>query len=58
MMRVKVRGYSYRKLIDSRYIHVWDRYHKNAIINKDISPLVGIISDLFLSSSFFIAGTM
>jgi len=37
-----VRGCRYTKLIDSRYRYNRYRYHKNAIINKDISPLVGI----------------
>jgi hypothetical protein len=44
-----VRGFRYTKLIDSRYKGRY-RYHKNTIINKDISPLVGIV---FLSSCFF-----
>jgi hypothetical protein len=39
----KLRGCRYTKLIDStyRYSRYW--YHQNAIINKDISPLVGIV---------------
>ena len=37
----KVRGCRYTKLIDSRYRYNWYRYYKNAIINKDISSLVG-----------------
>jgi hypothetical protein len=57
MMWVKVRGGRYRKLIDSRYILLWDRYHKNAIIHKDISLLVGIVFYLSFSSSFSIART-
>ena len=54
----KVRGCRYTKLIDSRYRYNRYRYHKNAIINKDISPLVGIV---FLSLEFvvlLIVGTM
>ena len=42
----KVRGCRYRKLIDSRYRYKRYRYHKNTIINKDISPLVGIVYSL------------
>jgi len=41
-----VRGGRYTKLIDSRYRYNRYRYHKNAIINKDISPLVGIVLSL------------
>ena len=37
----KVRGCRYTKLVDSRYRYNRYRYHKNAIINKDVSPLVG-----------------
>jgi len=54
-----VGGCRYTKLIDSRYRYNRYRYHKNAIINKDISPLVGIVSVLLLFELvFFIAGTM
>jgi hypothetical protein len=45
----KVRGCCYRKLIDSDVYNNGYRYYKNAIINKDISPLVGIV---FLRSRF------
>jgi len=38
-----VRGCRYTKLIDFRYRYNRYRYHKNAIINKDISPLVDIV---------------
>jgi len=38
----KVRGCHYTKLIDSRYRYNRYRYHKNAIINKGSSSLVGI----------------
>jgi len=41
-----VRGCRYTKLIDSRYRYIRYRYHKNAIINNDISPLVGIVLSL------------
>jgi hypothetical protein len=34
------------------------RYHKNAIINKVISLLVGIVSSLAVQACVFIAGTM
>ena len=40
----KANGFLY--IIIDRY-----RYHKNAIINKDISPLVGITSSFFCWSS-------
>jgi hypothetical protein len=42
-MILKVRGCRYTKLMDSSYGYNRYRYHKNAIINKDISPLVGIV---------------
>jgi len=42
----KVWGCHYTTLIDSRYRYNRYRYHKNAIINKDISPLVGIVLSL------------
>jgi hypothetical protein len=42
----KVRGCRYTMLIDSRYRYNRYRYHKKAIINKDISPLVGIVFSL------------
>jgi len=38
---------AYTKLIDSRYRYNRYRYHKKAIINKDLSSLVGIILSLF-----------
>jgi len=41
-----VRGCRYTKLIDFRYRYNRYRYHKNAIINKDISPLVDIVFSL------------
>jgi len=53
-----VRGCCYKKLIDSRYRYNRYRYYKNAIINKDISPLVGIVLLLLFELVFFIAGTM
>jgi len=37
-----MQGGRYTKLIDSRYRYNRYRYHKNAIISKDISPLVGL----------------
>jgi hypothetical protein len=46
-----VRGCRYTKITDSRYNYNRYRYHKNAIINKDISPLVG--NRLFVSSAVF-----
>jgi len=45
----------YRKLIDFKR---YNRYHKNAIINKDIYPLVGIDVLLLLELVLLIAGTM
>ena len=45
-----MRGCRYTKLIDSRYIDNRYRYHKNAIINKDISSLVGSCSSSSYSS--------
>jgi len=50
-----VQGCRYRKLIDSKQ---YNRYHKNAIINKDILPLVDIIVLPLLELVLFIAGTM
>ena len=52
---IKVRGRHYRKLIDSRYRY---RYHNNAIIIKDILPLVGIDVLPLLELVLLIAGTM
>jgi len=51
---LKVRGCHYRKLIDSRYRY---RYHKHAIINKDILPLVGIDDPPLLELIPFVTGT-
>jgi hypothetical protein len=53
-----VRGCRYTKLIDSRYRYNRYRYHKNAIINKDISPLVGIDVSLAVRACLSIAGIM
>jgi hypothetical protein len=54
----KVRGCRYTKLIDSRYKDNRYRYHKNAIINKDISSLVGIVFSLAVRACLSIAGAM
>jgi len=54
---IKVRGCRYRQLIDCRYTYRY-RYHKNSIINNDISPLVGIDVHSLLVLVLLIAGTM
>jgi hypothetical protein len=54
----EVRGCRYTKLMDSRYKYNRYRYHKNAIINNDNSPLVGIIFSLAVRACVFIAGKM
>jgi len=53
-----VRGCRYTKLIDSRYRYNRYRYHKNAIINKDISLLVGIVFSLAVRDCLSMVGTM
>jgi len=50
-----VRRCRYTKLMDSRYRYNRYRYHKNTIINKDISPLVGIVFLSLFELLFFIA---
>jgi hypothetical protein len=53
-----VRGCRYRKLTDFIDIIADNRYYKNAIINKDILPLVGIDVLSLLELLLFIAGAM
>jgi len=62
LIQSNVRGCRYTKLIDSRYRYNRYRYHKNLIINKDLSSLVGIpfvvvpISNLKYPDLFIVRG--
>jgi len=47
---IEVQGCRYTKLIDCYVYNNRYRYHKNAIINKDISPLVGLVLVFSVSS--------
>jgi hypothetical protein len=48
---LRVQGCRYTTLVDSRYRYNRYRYHKNSMINKDISPLVGIVFSLAVRAS-------